>query len=586
MGQQSKKPYVILGLSIITAFIVVFYANLSYHYEMQGKVSRWTDYDIEIIQYSVSAASDGTGQQFAVTGGDPQFILTRMSENDSTALVSGIELQFGKAWEEKEPLSVQVFYARAGENFTEKHSVKSVLMAGEQVLQIPIPQGQYWAFRFDIDGDFTLAGIQSCDAPMSAQAYVSREATIRYMWYFPAIALGFCLIYWAHRVRMRQGGFSAKSYGKYILLGAAPEADREVYLDYLRVLAAVLVILAHTCSSMVDQADAGWKRLVLVCGLSLGLCCNLLYVMLSGTLLLSSSARKTENVIAFYIRRASKVIIPLIAYYLLLLYLGGEVHFLPPENFGSAFVQIVAGAPDIAPHLWLIYTIVALYIAAPFFQVMVQHMSDRLLFSMAAVIIVLNMLTTYLPLFGMSFGAASFLSGWEGVFLLGYIMTRQNGLAGAGRRNRILMLAAVVSYGIMVAAVFADSDLMQYVYGSTPTIVVTSCGIFALFVNYKDIFQGKSNALVRLFAKYSYSIILIHWYVLFVVVQGRLHITPLRFGCIGGVGASVAVTLVVCTVMAVVFDNTVVIVCNVLFDKLTTGLAGGREQQKNGGHGA
>ena len=72
---------------------------------------------------------------------------------------------------------------------------------------------------------------------------------------------------------------------------------------------------------------------------------------------------------------------------------------------------------------------------------------------------------------------------------------------------------------------------------------------------------------MRLFSKYSYSIILIHWYVLFVIVQGKLHITALRFGCIGGIAATVVLTFLICLFLAVIFDNTVVIVCNVLFDK-------------------
>ena len=91
-----------------------------------------------------------------------------------------------------------------------------------------------------------------------------------------------------------------------------------------------------------------------------------------------------------------------------------------------------------------------------------------------------------------------------------------------------------------------------------------------LFIKYKVLFHDKSNAVVRLCSKYSYSIILIHWYALFVVVQGKLHITALRFGCLGGIAASVAATFAVCLVMAFVFDNTVVIVCNVLFDRLTS----------------
>jgi hypothetical protein len=52
------------------------------------------------------------------------------------------------------------------------------------------------------------------------------------------------------------------------------------------------------------------------------------------------------------------------------------------------------------------------------------------------------------------------------------------------------------------------------------------------------------------------------------VVSGKLHITALRFGCIGGIIATVIATFFTCIIMAIAFDNTVVIVLNTLFDKL------------------
>jgi peptidoglycan/LPS O-acetylase OafA/YrhL len=168
----------------------------------------------------------------------------------------------------------------------------------------------------------------------------------------------------------------------------------------------------------------------------------------------------------------------------------------------------------------------------------------------------------------MSFGATSFLAGWEGVFLLGYIMTRQNNIEGAKRRNILMIITAVISYIITVAAVYADSSNMNYVYGNATTLVVAACGIFALFLENKDKFKNKSNPFIRLCSKYSYSIILIHWYALFVVVSGKLHITALRFGCVGGIIASVIFTFITCIIMAIIFDNTVVIVLNTAFDRL------------------
>jgi peptidoglycan/LPS O-acetylase OafA/YrhL len=555
----------VLIVVIIIALAITFYKNLAYNYEMQGNIIDIMQYFGDATGYDMTQSADG-GVSFCVEKDDPQIIFNLIDFNEINTM-GGVEIEYAT----DENANVQVFYAQSGEEYTEKHSTKSQLKTGENTVLIPMALGQYGSLRIDIDGDFTLYGVKVCSGKMKATPYISGETVNKCLWYFPAIIIGFSLIFWAHNDRYRKGSFTPKTYVEDVLLGAKPSEGREIYLDYMRVLAAVLVILAHTCSPMVDVADAPWKRLVLVMGLSLGLCCNLIYVMLSGTLLLTPKGKKRwnkEGVMEFYIKRASKVIIPLIAYYLLLLSLNNEVGFLPPRNIGIAFKRIITGAPDVAPHLWLIYTIVALYFVTPFFRAMVYRMNVKLMFSLAAVIMVLNILTTYLPIFGMTFGATSFLAGWEGVFLLGYILTRQNKLPNAPKRNKYMIIAAVISYIITVLVVFNDSSMMNYVYNCAPTLVVISCGIFALFLNNKSKFDGKSNWIVRMCSKYSYSIILIHWYALFVVVSGKMHITALRFGCIGGIIATVVATFVTCIVMAVVFDNTVVIVLNKLFNML------------------
>lgn len=549
--------YILLALAIIIALGIVFYQNLEYSYEMRGEAHNILEtayagcYGYEVTQ---GQYEEGT-QTFTVTAEDPQFYFFNMQQP-----IGGIEIALAKPFPENTPVPVQVFYVKEGESYVERNSVKSTMEQGKSVCQLPIPLGEYTNLRIDIDGDFTVRGVLTYTEATKITPVVSNRTVKNCLMYFPAVIIGFCLIFWAHSVKAK--GMTAKAYTKDIFFGPETGADRQVHLDYLRILAAVLVILAHACSPMVDLADAGWKRLALVSGLSIGLCCNLIYVMLSGTLLLSS--KKEEKVSVFYLRRASKVIIPLIAYYMLLLVLGNEVSLLPPENIGAAFKRIVTGAPDVGPHLWLIYTIVALYFVTPFFRVMVQNLSTKMLFALAAVILVLNALTIYLPLFGMSFGAASFLSGWEGVFLLGYIMTckecreHDNKIIGVG------LIALVITIGV----VFLDSAKMNYVYNNALTLILVSCAIYAAFLKFQDKFEGKSNLIVRLCSKNSYAIILIHWYALFVVVQGKLHITALRFGCIGGIGATVVVTFLVCLAMGILYDNTVVIVCNVLFEKI------------------
>lgn len=568
MKRQKRLKYAVLVMAIIAALAMIFYKNLSYEYTLAGDT-----FDVFEECYAGAAgyevmdlAAGGSGKYFEPLDDDPQLYLNLLKKQGLTQ-IGGVELVMTKMSEANHEMPVQVFYKKAGGDFSERHSVSTVLIPWADRVLIPIPLGTYEQLRLDIDGAFELHGVNVCTEKMIEKPYISSATTNKCFYYFPVVIVGFPLVFWAHGVRGKK----------------AVSKNREMHWDYMRVLAAVLVILAHACSPMVTQLEetggADWKRMLLVCGLSLGLTCNLLYVMLSGALLLHvpEDTAQTESIASFYIRRASKVIIPLAAYYLLLLSLNGEVSFLPPRNIGTALKRIVTGAPDVAPHLWLIYTIVSLYLVTPFFRVMAVHLSDRMLMSLAAAILVINALINYLPVFGMTFGAATFLGGWEGVFLLGYIMRRQDGLLKTDKRRKLILLAGAIAFIVTVSVVFGNSADMNYVYNNAPTMILMSCGIFTLFLKYKEKFTVNPNSgvsrvtnrIVKICSKYSYSIILIHWYVLFVVVQGKLHITALRFGCIGGIAATVILTFLICLMMAVVFDNTVVIVCNVIFDKIS-----------------
>ena len=554
--------YLAMIFIIMAGMGVIFYNNLDYTYQMQGDtvsvkelIQAGTGYEISGIDNFDSDNEVIENITFKMTGDDPQFFVC-----DTGRQTGGIEIILANPCDKDIP--VQVFYADSADEFKEKNSFKTNISSGEKICHIPVPLGSYNIIRFDIDGDFILSDINICQDSMKVTPYISENTIKTCTVCCPILAVMIILIFWAHGVRAKN--MSGKAYFKTVLFGKEITSDHDVSLDYLRVLAAVLVILAHSCSPMVEEADTSWKRLVLVAGLTIGLCCNLIYCMISGTLLLSS--KKEEKVSDFYIRRASRVIIPLISYYLLLLLLNNEVNFIPPEHIWDSFKRIMTGAPDAAPHLWLIYTIVALYIVTPFFKVMVQHLGDKMLLSLAVVIFVVNLCTNYMPLFGMSFGFTNFLAGWDGVFLLGYIMAQPS----VRKHDRKLVITGVIAFVIAVAVVFKDATNMNYVYNNAPTMILMSCGIYAIFMRHKEWFATKANLFIRLCSKYSYAIILIHWYVLFVIVQGKLHVTAMRFGCIGGIVATVALTFVICLAIGIIYDNTVVMITNVIFEKIVS----------------
>ena len=152
---------------------------------------------------------------------------------------------------------------------------------------------------------------------------------------------------------------------------------RQVYLDKLRVLATVLVIAVHTVSlgsTLVPERSAVWYGFEI--SNYLFLCCNLLFIMISGALLLPV---KGEPAGQFYRKRFLKVLVPMVIYYILYVCAKEGFVWLLPDHWGAMLKRILLGAPEEAPHFWLIYVIIWLYVLTPFFRYVVQHIPDSVL---------------------------------------------------------------------------------------------------------------------------------------------------------------------------------------------------------------
>ena len=335
---------------------------------------------------------------------------------------------------------------------------------------------------------------------------------------------------------------------------------RKLYLDYARIVAAVCVILAHACNMQRGEVAAPWRISLLTICAGLGLVCNPLYVMISGSLLLSSE--KKEPLWEFYYRRFVKVVIPMVVYYAIFLCVSGQMSFWPPKNLGSGFLQILAGESDIVPHYWLIYTLISLYIFAPLVQIGVRKLSDKQLNVCFWIILIMEQILTLLPLAGIMIGPVLEFIEWEGVFILGYILTE--------KRSEITEKAVLILGGISVliisVLILQDYSRIGYLCNSAPVMVLFAAAIMIFLSKIKVEPNKYVGNIITIFSKYSYSVILVHWYGLFVVTWGKIGLQPLRFGCIGGIILTVSVATVVCLIMGFVGDNTIVFIIQSVFE--------------------
>lgn len=274
--------------------------------------------------------------------------------------------------------------------------------------------------------------------------------------------------------------------------------------------------------------------------------------MLSGALLLN---RGEEPVASFYRKRVFRVVIPMAVYYMFYLYMGlYHSGLLNPANWLDAGKRFLSGPSDWNPHFWLMYVIISFYLTAPFFRVMVQNMSDRLLTSFVFLTFVMNGALAWLPLAGIQFSFVTILCGWESVFVFGYFWTRPV----SKRFFKPFMALGAASFVFAAAVSCIAPDGAEMLFNRAPSMLFMAGGIFAWFSEREDHLKMPGMA-VRVIGKYGFSILLIHWYILHYVTEERLGLFASSFGVIGGTVFAMAVTLILSLLAALVFDNTVVI---------------------------
>ncbi|MDO5415881.1 MAG: acyltransferase [Lachnospiraceae bacterium] len=405
------------------------------------------------------------------------------------------------------------------------------------------------------------------------------------------LAAAAALLVRIHMEKKKQMGAGWAGYGKQLLgLGAVPPGRRHD-LDELRFLAAVLVILVHSFQSGAAQlAAAGlagglgtgsggaldgalgagsgggsgaWLWMFLTGAAGLGLCCNLLFVFLSGALLLPY---REESAGTFYRKRFSKVVIPLAAYYLFYLRRSGLFSFTP-DSIGNALRTILSGPNELVPHFWLVYVLAGLYVGVPFLRRMLKALPDCFLESLERVIILGAAVQTGLHLLGISLGINSFLLSWEGIFLLGYLWSRE----GSRKREWAILAGGAASAAVIIWLFLNRTDASVVAANQSVFMILFASAVFIWFRKRRrsENQRQKVWSVVRIGSRYSYSILLIHWFMLFVVTEKHLHIGPMMFGgswILAGILLQSVTALGLSLVFAVVFDQTMVVLAEWLWE--------------------
>lgn len=349
----------------------------------------------------------------------------------------------------------------------------------------------------------------------------------------------------------RESRFQYDKDFRVLSLGTARSGEGAAY-DCIRVLACVLVIVTHIVNMDVDagvftgESTNYVMRIVYI----LALICNPLFIMLSGCLLLEA---KEESLKDFYLKRVTKIAVPMIAYYFLCMVLCG--YEFDGKNVGNALLGLVTGDTPLAPQYWLMYTLLELYVLVPFLRVMLKEMPYKYLTYIVWIFYIFSALIYFIPV---KVKIVPEFASFLGVFIIGHWLKKEE----TRKYFRLIQILGIVSLVAMCIIIKFSEYHLAIVANASPIMVTIAMAVYTLVLKaYKG--KEKKHPVLGFISKYSFGIILVHAVVM-VYLQNTLKINCGQWFIIGGTLRYGLLVFVVSLIWAYLFDNTAIFIINLI----------------------
>ncbi|VDG97027.1 Inner membrane protein YiaH [Lysinibacillus sphaericus] len=145
---------------------------------------------------------------------------------------------------------------------------------------------------------------------------------------------------------------------------------RLVYLDWLRIIAALAVVTIHVSAGVVTDDAQDYESPWMSGNFyeSISRWAVPMFAMISGALMLNSTREIT--ILSFLKKKLAKILIPLFAWSVI--YYANEVRKGEITFSVADFIKRFA-TDDIMYHLWFLYMIAGLYLITPLLKILIQH---------------------------------------------------------------------------------------------------------------------------------------------------------------------------------------------------------------------
>ena len=227
---------------------------------------------------------------------------------------------------------------------------------------------------------------------------------------------------------------------------------RIVYLDVIRVLSCLMIVLMHS-----PHPESGAPNFVVVpiyFITAAGLC---LFFMVSGALLLPVKV----DTFTFLKRRLGKVIVPLLFW--TFFYLGVKL-FAGEATWDETFHSLISIPFTRQGHgvLWFLYVLIGLYLLAPVISPMLQKASKKeVLFYLLlwGIVLCYPLFAPFVQITTDTYGILYYFSGFAGYFVLGFYLHNYCPKMGKLRVAVLIVLpilAFIACYAVGLNKMFSE----------------------------------------------------------------------------------------------------------------------------------
>lgn len=320
--------------------------------------------------------------------------------------------------------------------------------------------------------------------------------------------------------------------------------ERDMAAETVRVVAMFFVICVHV-------SFAGYVTLATNALTALYFFCNGMFFMLSGKFNLRFKGSTGSDYGKFYLKKVITIGIPFAFYgaLLTLYYQWGNGAKIMLKTYARGMFD-----GSIAPHLWFMFPLVGMLVAAPFLSRLLANLNDtekRILIVVAFVwegtraILVRDILGTDFEYMGW------FLDSWPVYFVLGAIL---DDIIKTKKGKIRLIIAGLICLILTIAQKTLFPEHSFNIFDRSPLYITATLGGYEAISGIGRKVRGGFAAVIRFIAKHSFAVYFLH----FPIIDFLTKKLQLSLGTVGNRIAMIGITFVCSVIAAIVIDSIII----------------------------